>query len=357
MKLSRLIIILVLVGVAGLIIYRFATSGGEEKAASIEDIRRSEGIAVDVVTAKTATFERWRKFIGNLEGIKQSPIYASAPMRVRNILAKQGDRVGAGRALIVLDPLSSPQSYSALQGARLQYDNLKREFNRLKPLHEAGAISDSQFDQIKTQLEAAEAGLRDVQASLTLSSPISGTLTDMRVREGEKVDPGATLAVVADMSKANIKLEVSQSDMEELAVGQPAKVIHRDGSEGGAGKVHRISLSADEQSRLFLVDVMLEENGHLRAGTLQTVLVRTIYQENALTIPLAALVKVGNEMFVYVVTAESKAEKRPVVMAAGNETSLWITEGLNDGDQVVVWGMNLLAGGEKVKIHKHVDAE
>jgi len=354
MRPRNIVIALIVVGLAGLIIYRFATFSSGEKPASIEDVRRENGIPVDVFVAKTGEFTRWKKLIGSVEGIKQAPIYANMPARIRQVHAKQGQKIRSGQTIITLDPLSVSQSYSALEGARLNYENLKREYDRLKPLHEAGAISDSQFDQIKVAMESAQAALRDVSSSIRLHSPIRGVLTDMRVRAGDKIEPGSTLAVVADLSEAVIKLNVSRQDLAELQQGQ--LVMLNGGDDNGVrGHVSRVSLSADPQTRLFLVEITLDGEGSVLPGTLQTVKVRTAFLENALTIPIAAVVGGQQDPQTFVVKTDGTVEKRKLKVSASNSKLVVIEDGVAEGEQVVVWGANLLTGGEKVQIHKVVE--
>lgn len=354
MKLRNIILILVFLGLAALIIFRFATFSKGEKPLSIEEVQRKDGIPVDVFVAKMDHFTRWKKLVGSVEGIKQAPIYSNMTARVRNVMVKQGQRVGRGQAIIVLDPLSVSQSYQALEGARLQYENLKREYERIKPLYEAGAVSESQFDQLKLGLEAAKAALKDIRSSITLRSPISGIVTDLRVRMGEKTEPGLTLAVIADLRKANLKLEVSQRDLEELKEGQEIIVTNGDQSQQASGTIKRISLSADPETRLFLVEATIDGNGHIRPGTLQNVRIKTTDLEQALVIPRDAVITSTGQMFVFVV-ANDKCEKREIKVANYNDTMIVVEEGLSLGEQVVIWGMNLLNGGETVQIHKVVE--
>ncbi len=355
MKLRNIIIVAVAVGLLGLLAFRFVTSGTGEKIPSTEDIRRAEGIPVDVFNIAAGEFENWLEKSGNLEGIEQAPIYANMPARVRSVRVRQGRQVKAGQVIIVLDPLSATQTYSAREGARLRYETLKREYERLQPLHEAGAISDSQLDQAKLMLQSARAALRDVSASLTLHTPIGGTVTDVRVRAGEKVEPGETLAVIAKIDKARLEIEVSSRDVKLIATGQPAVVAENGNGETASGSVCCVSLSADPKTRLFLVEVILDSQGSLPPGTLQRVKIRIHHEHNAILVPNLALIASPGKMEVFVVTKDKTATKRAIEIGSQNEKFSVVKSGLQEGDQVIVWGANLLAGGEKVQIHKVVE--
>ncbi|MDP8222478.1 MAG: efflux RND transporter periplasmic adaptor subunit [Candidatus Lernaella stagnicola] len=355
MKLRNIIIAIIVLGLAGLIAFRFFTAGKGEKTPSIDDVRRADGVPVDVYAIQNATFEKWLEKTGALEGINQASIYANMPARIRTVHVQQGQKVGAGRAIVSLDALSSTQSYAAREGARLQYETAKREFDRLQPLHEAGALSDSQLDRARLAMDTARAVSRDAAASLTLKTPIAGVVTDVRVRAGQKVEPGETLAVVAKTDQARVKMDVSSSDIKKIAAGQVAMVVENGDNELASGQVCCVSLSADPKTRLFLVEAILDSNGLLPPGTLQRVKIRTDFQENALQVPSDALHTDAKGYFVFVVGGENKAEKRPIVIGPHNNKMVVVEDGLQAGEQVVVWGANLLSGGEKVQIHKVVE--
>lgn len=355
MKLRNIIIIVVVVGVLGLIAYRFATSGSQEKIPGIDEVRRNEGVPVDVYAVKTGLFEKWVEKTGNLEGFEQAPIYANMSGRVRSVSVKQGQKVGAGRTIIVLDPLSSTQTYSAQESTRLQYENLKREYERLLPLHKAGAISDSQLDQLKLGMDSARAALKDVSASLTLLAPISGVVTAVRVGPGDQVEPGETLAVVAKIDRARLKLEVSGRDVKMIRTGQPAVIVENGNGEKATGVVAAVSLSADPETRLFLVEIVLDAQGALAPGTLQRAKIRVENEESVLLVPTSSLLTAQGKTTVFVVKPDQTSEKREIEIGSQNGVFAVVRSGLNDGEQVVVWGANLLAGGEKVQIHKVVE--
>lgn len=347
------IILLIIAGlILSVVAFRFATKE-TVSAESIEDIQKREGVPVDVLTVKPQNFERWRTFSGQIEGKKQAVIYANIPARVLKVHKKQGDKVYKGKVLVSLDPLSATQTYSAQSVARIQYEDAKRMYDRMLPLFEAGAISKEEFDQVKSGVAMAKAGLTDVSYLTRLKSPIHGMLTDLRVSPGDKVDPGQTVATVADISGAKLIMNVSQSDVDELKVGQPVCMGNDKANrskDSPDGVISKISISADMATRLFRVEVELVTEKSLRPGTLQFVQVLTYSAEGIVKIPLDSVITKNDEKYVYTVTGGGTSEKKPVATGITNEDDYEITGGLAPGDRVVVWGQNRLTGGEKVKV-------
>lgn len=355
-KLRNLFLLLVVLGIAGLIIYRFATYGEAEQLPSLEEVRRTDGMPVDIVTIKQGPFEKWLEMTGQLEGIVQAPIYANMPVRIRQVLVEQGETVRAGKPLIVLDSLSATSSYSMRESARLQYENAKREYERLAPLYKAGAISESNLDMAKTAMESAKALLTDANATLTLNSPVDGIVTDMRIRPGDKVNAGDTLAVVAEVKQVRMKLYVSKRDVKLIKAGQPVEVVpNGEDIEIITGRVDNVSLSADPQSRLFLVEVVLDSQGQLLSGTMQRVRIQINRLDDVVTAPVQALITTNGTVQAYVVKEDMTCEKRALQISVNNDTQVVVTSGLQTGEKVVVSGMNLLTGGEKVQIHETVE--
>ena len=341
------------------VVLRFAM-GKADAPVSIEDIQKTEGVPVQILTLQPTTFERWRTFSGTIEGKSQAILYSNIPARVRKVHYTQGDTIQKGRTVVSLDPLSSAQSYSALNVARIQTEDAKRLYNRMRPLFEAGAISKEEFDQVKSALAMANAGYTDVTYTTSLKSPITGTLTDLRVNPGTKIEPGETVAVVADITGAKLIVNVSQSDVEDLKVGQPVVIGNeksKRAQENFSGKIARISISADMTTRLFRVEVDFDANEQVRPGTLRYGQVRTDQIQNALILPIEAATVSESGTYVFVVNDKGHSEKRPVTIGANNEDAAVILSGLSAGDSVVVWGHNRLSGGEKLKIVTSNDNE
>lgn len=351
MKRSVILVVGIGVAAAALVGYRFA-KGKPVAQKSIEEIQKEQGVPVEALTVEAGRFERWRRFSGELQGKEQAVLYANVPARVAKVAAVQGEAVGKGKLIIRLDPLSATQSYAALSAARIQADDAKRFYERMAPLYEAGAVAKEDFDRAKSSYDMARAALTDASGSMTLSSPITGTLTDVRVREGDRVDPLQTLAVVADLSGAKFVADVSQGDVEELRPGQTVAVCD-DGVAiadcGARGAISRVSLSADSSSRLFRVEAELPSMESPRLGTLRYARVLVHERDGALAVPIESVITREGKTSVFVVEGDI-AKRREVTIGKNDERRVEIVTGLSPGERVVVWGANRIADGAKVKV-------
>jgi RND family efflux transporter MFP subunit len=214
--------------------------------------------------------------------------------------------------------------------------------DRLRPLHEAGAISDQEWEQAQTQLELASADVATARDVLTLTSPLAGIVTEVIARPGMIPSSGDPLVRVADLSELVVYIRVSAADVREIREGQAARLF-----EGGpVGQVRRVGLQADPESRLVEVQVGFPPSSGLVPGTLATVQIEVASLADVVNVPRGAV----REGSVWVVGADSVASRRAVRVGLATADRVEIASGLQPGERVVVDGASLLSEGARVRI-------
>jgi len=114
------------------------------------------------------------------------------------------------------------------------------------------------------------------------------------------------------------------------------------------GGVTRIAGGADPQTRTTQVEIDIQNPGHaLRPGMYATVSLSAGVQP-ALVVPLSALVSVGSQYFVWVVT-DNKVSQRTVTIGRASGEVVEITSGLGEDDLIVVRGIDLVREGAPVR--------
>jgi RND family efflux transporter MFP subunit len=211
-----------------------------------------------------------------------------------------GDRVRTGQVLVRQAGEATEARARQAQAARTQ---AQRTVERLRPLHQAGAISDQEWEQALTQLELASADLAAARDALTLVSPLNGTVTEVIARPGMVPSSGDPLVRVADLSRLVVYLRVGAADAAEMTEGQPAQF----GNTAVEGRVQRIALQADPATRLVEVEVAFPPTAGLIPGTLATVRIGVASREQAVQVPRAAV----RDGAVWVVDAEGRASRGP----------------------------------------------
>jgi RND family efflux transporter MFP subunit len=343
----------------------------KEKYESIADVQSAEGIPVDYVVARISPVEDWRRFVGTAEGFDQIDLTADYRTRVSGVHARVGDVVPKGKVIVSLDEYDPATIAANLETAGAQYRTARRDSLRMEDLFASGAISEQDLDHVRAQTDAARATYNMALRAVRLDSPIGGVVTALYVERGDYADSGQILATVSSFDRVRIRLDVSDADRRVIRVGQPVRLALSPETGSAApgsgspvslkGTVSKASLSADPDTRLFRVDLILDNREHLlKPGSLVTPQIRVAAAEAGPAVPKVAVIERGGGSAVYVVTGrdgDRRAELREVVPGPSGDGLMAIESGVASGDLVVVWGQTKLTEGVKVALHKDVTSE
>ncbi len=358
----------------------------KEDVKSIDSMQKAEGIPVDVVRAEVRPLEDWRQFVGVAEGHEQVNLVAPFRTRVSNVHVVPGQEIDAGKVLISLDPYDPAWIAMNLNTAQTQYETARQDSLRIEELFKTGAVSRQDLDHSRAATDAARAHYLTARRAVELDTPIRGVVTALNVKAGDYAASEQTLATIASYDRIRIPLEISETERQRIEVGQPARLRLRDRSAGTGGgprvgvadssgqagpageadlvlqgRVVKAAISADPSTRLFAVEVVVENLGHLlKPGTLVTPEILLARSDDRPVVPPIALVQSDGREHVFVVDQSgggAVARLRNVVRGIENGRVVAVAEGISAGDVVVVWGQNNLDDGAKIKIHADLTAE
>ncbi|MGD2136514.1 MAG: efflux RND transporter periplasmic adaptor subunit [Gemmatimonadales bacterium] len=320
-------------------------SSGTEPAPDVNQIRASAGIPVEVARAAVAPLVVRREYTGTLRGIRSATVRARTPDEIVEIPVDVGQRVAAGDVLV---RQSSEGSAAAVRQARAAWEQARRTVERLRPLHEEGALSAQDWDNALTGLEVAEANLAAAQRAILLTSPIAGVVTDILGTPGSFPGAGDPLVRVSDLSRVQLTFQVSAAQARELTLGQRAVLL-----DGGLeGRVSRIALQADPVTRLLEVEVTFAESTtsserpQVVPGAIATISVEVGRRDSALCVPRVAV----REGVAWVVGDDGVAQRRDVRVGLESVEVIEVLEGIEAGEHVVVAGASLLSEGARTRI-------
>lgn len=323
--------------------------------------RGPEAIAVDTApVTKRARFESSVSASGEIVATRYADIGSSAMGKIISLPVAEGDRVRAGQLLARIDPvqaesdatgataqlraLEAEQAGAAEQvraaisdraAAEARAKDADQQLARRKELRQAGLIPASEFDtaaaaadtaaaqvasagaaieRARQSLEAATRRVSQAKAQVqraadlvdktSIVSPIDGTVTRLRVREGEMVvigiqnQPGTTLMTISDLSAIDAEVKVAEADVLRVKRDQPATVT-LEALPGRAfpGRVVEIGASAlpvtgtGAAAREFKVVVRLDQpDAGLRPGLTGDAEIVTAQLSGVLTVPLQSVV-------------------------------------------------------------------
>ena len=281
-------------------------------------------------------------------------ISAEIAGRIEEIPRQKGAQVQAGDLLVRLDAsLLQP----AFDGASAQVERDKIEFERMTELVARDATPVQDLDNARSQLTLSQASLGEIRARLKRSdifSPCAGILNDLPVEEGEYVQPGTPVAEIVDVATVKVVVRVPERDIGFFQVGGAAQVS-LDSPEGQAqttleGVISFISELADAQTRSTPMEIKLDNSQQqLRCGQIVHVHLTRRILDNALMIPLSAVIPMEDSKAVYVVNS-NETQRREVDLGIIQEDRVQVRTGLQAGDRLIIAGHRFVAPGQKVNI-------
>jgi RND family efflux transporter MFP subunit len=314
-------------------------------------------------------------YTGEVEAENEVKVFAKVPDRIERYFVDIGSRVAAGAPVAKIYAATLEQAVrqaeAGLAAAKSQEANMAAEFVRAERLYKENAMSQQQYDAVRTQNEAAAAQARQAEAGLasirdqfdetTVKAPISGVVGEKYYDAGDMANPALPLVRIVQMERVKLVFQAAEQDLGRLAVGQeagirvksyPDRVFH--------GRIRKISPVLDPMTRMAPVEVLAPNPGlALKPGMFAEVEVRTGVLKNAVTIPRFAAVEntsmenVGGRDLVVkkyqVFTVDSgKAVQRPIEVDYVNAVNIAVRTGLKAGDTLVVSGQNSLRDGMAV---------
>ena len=274
--------------------------------------------------------------------------------RVSRIAVRLGDRVYKGQ---VLFEMSSPDFMDAVKD---YLENLNAfsvasaNLSRKSSLHDAGVVSESEWENARRESSDAETALSlsrqvlsvfgvdpgSVQMGqpLRVVSPVSGTVVRNDLVLGQILSGDSDPQVaVADLSKVWVTANVRENAVRYLAKGQQASVIPSYG-DPVKGTVFYVGDILDDKTRT--VPVVIECDNHdksLKPGMFVSARFESVARD-ALVIPSTAIFQGQDHQFVYVRRQDRLFEKVPVKVESLNSGQMLVLEGLTEGDTIIADG-------------------
>lgn len=354
----------------------FFSCNNQENQTSEEE----EVFTVKVQEPAVGYIENSVKYLGNIEAFNEVKIYSAQPKKITTIKADVNDVVKSGDVLATVENVEVKQALlqaeASVSSARAQLDNVKNEWQRTKRLFDEKAISRSQYDAVKTQKEAAEAGVKQAKAMLEstreqyensfIKSPISGMVSQRYYDLGDQTSPQMPVFTVVDMETVKIKVDIVEADLHSVKKGAKAYIAVK-GLENKqfTGNVDKVHPTVDPATRTVTAEIIVDnKNLELRPGMYAKVNIVTQTAEDAILIPNHAIIEntfrkwlggeVSNAEIVVTkscyIVKDGKAVKVDLKTGITDEVNTQVLEGINPDDKLIVIGQHNIADGAKVKI-------
>ena len=308
--------------------------------------RRSSAAEVDVEMIARRDLTAIVSAPGTIQPQLLVEMSASTMGRVTQLAVDEGDPVAAGQFLLEIDPenlqalvdrgeaaleatrAAYRQAQVAVRTATVNLDLARENLQRQAELWQLRLVAREVYEQAEADVEVRETELRqrevEVEAAMerirqeeaaldsarydltqvTIKSPIDGIVTRRNIDEGETVvigtmnNPGTVLLEIADFSVLEAEIEVDETDIPAIELGQraeiaidalPDKVWTGTVTEIGNSPIQHAAGAATQDATNFLVVVTLDENiPNVRPGFTCTAEITTATRDAAVAVPIQA---------------------------------------------------------------------
>lgn len=298
------------------------------------------------------SLEESLRLVGSLKATEQVELVSEIDSKVVEIRFKEGERVKKGQVLLVLD---DAELKARLDEATARLDLASSELNRGNELLSSKTITRQEFDRLEFEQRSADAAVRLMKEQFDeaiITAPFDGVMAEHDLSPGQFVARGEKLVWLVQTSPLEVEFNVPERYVSQVAKNQKIELesVALPGRKF-EGTVDYVSPRLDVDTRTALVKALIpNEQGLLKPGMYGTLNLIFRLRENVLTIPEAAVSYRGDRPSVVVMNPQSKAEFRDVQVGVRLQEKAEITEGLSDGERVVVEGYQKMGPGTTVLI-------
>jgi membrane fusion protein, multidrug efflux system len=343
---------------------------------------------------------RFIRTTGTLMAEEQADVAAETAGRVVSSPVERGSRVSRGAELVSLSAVETDaqlkeaeanaaqiearlgltadhafdvNAVPEVQNAKAGYELAASEFARIKSLLDQKVVSQSEYDQRRTQMEAARqqyeaakngasqqyqsllaararvAMARKAFGDTVVRAPFNGVVAERLVSVGDYVTKGMKVAVVVRVNPLRVRLTIPEQFVSAVAVGQPVGfVVDAYPGRQFEGKVQYISPSLQADQRALTVEAVVPNaSGELKPGLFATAQIEQHTRTAGIVVPATAVLTSGGTSRVFVVAGD-RAEERIVTIGATIGDLVEITAGLKAGERVATKSVAQLTDGARV---------
>ena len=302
---------------------------------------------VEVAPAEMRALSLSEEFTAQLEAKVVNNITAQAGGRLKQLLVKVGDRVGAGQAVARMEATQAAQ-------AQIQLADAKTNFARMDELYKVGGVSKAQWEQAKSAVDQAKLAYGNAAENTVLRSPISGFVTAKNYDNGDMTSPQLPVVVIQQIAPVKAVIGGSEQYYSYLKKGAAATLsVDALGEETFSGIVTNIFPTLDPVTHTVSTEIeVANKDLKLRPGMYARVHLDFGTKE-ALTVPDKAIVRQAGSgaRYVYVFSG-GKAVYRAVELGQQQGDLYEVVSGINAGDQVIISAPSNLKNGLSVKLRK-----
>ena len=337
-------------------------TSNESETAELFTVPKDQMAHLQVVTVEKTKLQRVLRLTGSVayNQFKTTPVFPAIGGPVHEILVAPGQTVQTGAPLLTVNSPDYALARAAYIKAKEALQLADKILHRARDLYAHGAISEADLQQAESSRTQAEAdmvssqdalralGIKDPDSvakntgkttlEIPLLAPVGGEVVERLVGPGQLLQNGVTQCfTISDMSQVWVLVNVYQSEMPYVRVGQKVEINTESYSDTFHGEISYIAPALDPNTRTVQARIVTSNPAKkLKKDMYVVASVQAGVNPDALTVPDAALLRdTENQPYVYVQTDTNRFARRLVKFAGSNAGRTEITDGLQEGERVV----------------------
>src|SRR6202030_2669718 len=305
-----------------------------------------------------------REFAGVVRARYETDLGFRVAGKIVARLINVGDRVRAGDVVARLDPRDLPlQVESAdaeLTAATSNLAQAAADELRYQNLRTRGYAAVADYERKKAAKDEAEGRMERAQRALDLArnqlayadlkADADGVITATMAEAGQVVALGQAVARLAHRGEMEAVVALPETRLAEARQSHASVRLWSDPNRRFSARLRELSPQADTATRTYAARFTIESpDDTVALGMTATVVLSRPTDTMVAKVPLAAILNRGTGPTVYRVDDAGVLERRSVIVSSFNEVAALVTSGLEDGDQIVTLGVQMLEAGQKVR--------
>jgi len=322
-----------------------------------------------VMTVGTSSTQMQTTYPATIKGVQDVQISPKVQGFITQINVKEGQSVGAGQVLFVLDNVTYQaqvrQSQAQVNTAQAACNTAKLSYENAQKLFENNVIGDfelqsatNSYESAKAALSLAQAGLASAKEMLSfcyVKSPAAGVVGTLPYKKGTLVNTASVLTTVSNNSSMEVYFSLTEKDalsMTQASLGEMPSVQLQlaDGSiYNHEGKVTKMSGVIDASTgSVQMIALFPNPDRVLKSGGSGSIVIPKS-NSDAIVIPQGCVSEVQDKLFVYTLGQDNKVKYTEIKVDPQNDGNNFIvTDGLKVGDKYVTNGITKLTDGMEI---------
>lgn len=334
----------------------------EQISALETEMNQSKGVSpvsrlvpVNITKIVPVMFQHFIELQGTVDSENNIGVPAEMGGVVRKVFVNKGDRVSKGQILAELDGTVIEKN---LESLRTSQELAQTMYERQKRLWDQKIGSEMQYLQAKTQKDVLEkqiSALEEQYRMTRIFAPISGTVDQVMVREGEAAAPGFPAFRVVQLSDLKVIGAISERFITSVKASDPVRVKFPLLEKELDLRLSAVSQVIDPNNRTFSLEIKLPSSeGRIMPNMIAVMVINDYTVQEAIVVPQNTVQKTGNEDFVFVAEKNENdqwiARRKTVTTGRNYANQSEILSGLKPGDRIISFGFQNLADGQLVSV-------